>query len=81
MSDSREDFNDIYLATEPYVRSVGQVRIGAPGIGWKAAEGETDALEGLSIPGLVLPSGMLVMQRDDVRRLQWQRVARGYGLR
>ncbi|KAJ2239179.1 FACT complex subunit, partial [Coemansia sp. RSA 475] len=81
MSDSRVQFSDIYLATEPYVRSAGQVRIGASGIGWKAAEGETDALEGANIPGLVLPAGMLALQRDDVRRLQWQRVARGYGLR
>ncbi|KAJ2126775.1 FACT complex subunit [Coemansia sp. RSA 921] len=81
MSDSRVQFSDIYLATEPYVRSAGQVRIGASGIGWKAAEGETEALEGANIPGLVLPAGMLALQRDDVRRLQWQRVARGYGLR
>ncbi|KAJ1739554.1 FACT complex subunit [Coemansia sp. RSA 989] len=81
MGPSRVDFDDIYLATEPYVRSVGQVRVGASGIGWKAAEGETDALEGINIPGLSLPAGMLALQRDDIRRLQWQRVARGYGLR
>ncbi|KAJ2611539.1 FACT complex subunit [Coemansia sp. RSA 1365] len=81
MADSRVQFSDIYLATEPYVRCVGQVRLGASGIGWKAAEGEAEALQGLSIPGLSLPAGMLALQRDDLRRLQWQRVARGYGLR
>ncbi|KAJ1728871.1 FACT complex subunit [Coemansia biformis] len=81
MSDSRVHFDDIYLATEPYVRSVGQVRISTPGIGWKAAEGEAEALEGLAIPGLSLPAGMLALQREDLRRLQWQRMARGYGLR
>ncbi|KAJ2605253.1 FACT complex subunit, partial [Coemansia sp. RSA 1694] len=81
MSDSRVPFSEIYLATEPYVKSVGQVRIGASGIGWKAAEGESEALQGVNIPGLSLPSGMLALQREDLRRLQWQRVARGYGLR
>ncbi|KAJ2784852.1 FACT complex subunit [Coemansia javaensis] len=81
MADQRLKFNDIYLATEPYVRSVGQVRIGESGIGWKAAEGETEALEGLSIPGLTLPGGVLALQRAEMRRLQWQRMARGYGLR
>ncbi|KAJ1768262.1 FACT complex subunit [Coemansia sp. RSA 1813] len=81
MSDSRVQFSDIYLATEPYIKCVGQVRIGASGIGWKAAEGETEALKGLTIPNLVVNSGMLALQRDDLRRLQWQRVARGYGLR
>ncbi|KAJ1958454.1 FACT complex subunit [Dipsacomyces acuminosporus] len=81
MSEARVQFSDIYLATEPYVKSVGQVRIGASGIGWKAAEGETEGLKGLNIPGLSLPAGMLALQRDDLRRLQWQRVARGYGLR
>ncbi|KAI8324397.1 SSrecog-domain-containing protein [Martensiomyces pterosporus] len=81
MSESRVQFSDIYLATEPYVKSVGQVRIGASGIGWKAAEGETEALQGLNIPGLSQATGMLALQRDDLRRLQWQRVARGYGLR
>ncbi|KAI9506385.1 FACT complex component Pob3 [Coemansia spiralis] len=65
MSESRLQFSDIYFATEPYIKSVGQVRIGASGIGWKAAEA----------------SGMLAIQRDDLRRIQWQRVARGYGLR
>ncbi|KAJ1862941.1 FACT complex subunit [Coemansia sp. RSA 2703] len=77
----RLQFSDIYLATEPYVKSVGQVRMGASGIGWKAAEGEAEALQGVSIPGLILPSGMLALQHDDLRRIQWQRVARGYGLR
>ncbi|KAJ2864970.1 FACT complex subunit [Coemansia aciculifera] len=81
MSDSRVPFSDIYLATEPYVKSVGQVRIGASGIGWKAAEGEAEALQGVNIPGLSMPAGMLALQREDLRRLQWQRVARGYGLR
>ncbi|KAJ2761959.1 FACT complex subunit [Coemansia sp. BCRC 34490] len=81
MGDSRVQFSDIYLATEPYIKSVGQVRIGTSGIGWKAAEGETEALKGLTIPNLVASSGMLALQRDDLRRLQWQRVARGYGLR
>ncbi|KAJ2493553.1 FACT complex subunit [Coemansia sp. RSA 2050] len=81
MGDSRVPFSDIYLATEPYVKSVGQVRIGASGIGWKAAEGEAEALQGVNIPGLSMPAGMLALQREDLRRLQWQRVARGYGLR
>ncbi|KAJ2297351.1 FACT complex subunit [Coemansia sp. RSA 2706] len=81
MGDAKVRFSDIYLATEPYIRSVGQVLIGAAGIGWKAAEGETEALEGVTIPGLTMPAGMLALQRDDLRRLQWQRVARGYGLR
>ncbi|KAJ2726084.1 FACT complex subunit [Coemansia sp. Benny D115] len=81
MSEARVQFSDIYLATEPYVKSVGQVRMGASGIGWKAAEGEAEALQGLSIPGLVMPSGILALQHDDLRRIQWQRVARGYGLR
>ncbi|KAJ2555246.1 FACT complex subunit [Coemansia sp. RSA 1933] len=81
MSDSRVQFSDIYLATEPYVKCVGQVRIGVSGIGWKAAEGETEALKGLMIPNLVVSSGVLALQRDDLRRLQWQRVGRGYGLR
>ncbi|KAJ1931010.1 FACT complex subunit, partial [Linderina pennispora] len=74
-------FNDIYFATEPYVKAVGQMRVNASGIGWKAAEGEAENLKGLSIPGLTLPVGMLALQRDDLRRIQWQRVARGYGLR
>ncbi|KAJ2890932.1 FACT complex subunit, partial [Coemansia aciculifera] len=81
MSDSRVPFSEIYLATEPYVKSMGQVRIGASGIGWKAAEGESEALQGVNIPGLSMPAGMLALQREDLRRLQWQRVARGYGLR
>ncbi|KAJ2808762.1 FACT complex subunit [Coemansia sp. 'formosensis'] len=81
MGDSRVPFSDIYLATEPYIKSVGQVRIGASGIGWKAAEGESEALQGVNIPGLSMPAGMLALQREDLRRLQWQRVARGYGLR
>ncbi|KAJ2710135.1 FACT complex subunit [Coemansia spiralis] len=81
MSDSHVRFDDIYLATEPYVRAVGQVRISTPGIGWKAAEGEAEALAGLTIPGLSLPGGVLALQREDLRRLQWQRMARGYGLR
>ncbi|KAJ2004716.1 FACT complex subunit [Coemansia thaxteri] len=81
MSDSRVPFSDIYLATEPYIKAVGQVRVGASGIGWKAAEGEADALQGVNIPGLSMPAAMLALQREDLRRLQWQRVARGYGLR
>ncbi|KAJ2159146.1 FACT complex subunit [Coemansia sp. RSA 552] len=81
MGDSQLRFSDIYLATEPYIRATGQVRIGESGIGWKAAEGETAALEGATIPGLSMPAGVLALQRNDIRRMQWQRVARGYGLR
>ncbi|KAJ2858476.1 FACT complex subunit [Coemansia erecta] len=81
MSESIVRFSEIYLATEPYVKAVGQVRIGASGIGWKAAEGETESLRGISMPGLTIESGVLALQHDSLRRIQWQRVARGFGLR
>ncbi|KAJ1885995.1 FACT complex subunit, partial [Kickxella alabastrina] len=81
MSEARLQFSEIYLATEPYCKATGQVRMGASGIGWKAAEGQAEALQGITVPGLTLPAGMLALQKEDLRRIQWQRVARGYGLR
>lgn len=82
MADGRVAFSNIFMATEPYIKAVGQVRIGTSGVGWKAAEGEQEALQNLpTIPGLSPANGILAIQKEDLRRLQWQRVARGYGLR
>ncbi|KAJ1674326.1 FACT complex subunit [Spiromyces aspiralis] len=82
MSDTKTQFDNIYLATAPYIMAKGQVRLGQSGIGWKAgSEADVAATSGMNIPGYVEAKGLLAIQAGDIRRIQWQRVARGFGLR
>ncbi|KAJ1921183.1 FACT complex subunit [Mycoemilia scoparia] len=82
MSDAKVQFNEIFLTDVPYIVARGQIRLGKSGIGWKAAsDADMAAAMGYGIPGYSDEKGMLAIQSADIRRIQWQRVAKGFGIR
>ncbi|OLY83941.1 FACT complex subunit POB3 [Smittium mucronatum] len=82
MSEARTSFENIILATKPYFSAKGEVRLGKSGIGWKPiSEQDIISVKSAEIMGVSKETGLLAIQAADIKRIIWQKVARGYGIR